>query len=164
MTNSRIQQLESEIANIRREEQKQAQAEQLEQLRTVTCELEKIEDLFTQQKQLIQQTDALLLAFNREIVNQQAVVGASLSVRPEAALYLTPQESKEVANWTRAHEQHEAKLAELVQQRNSLPVLDRVATVQLGERIQYLRQVKINLLNSLGGSLTKIEGGIYSVR
>lgn len=163
MKSNRIAQLEAEIATVRRSEQEQTRAEEIEQLRNTTRTLHEQEIQLAQIEQQVRLENEMTMVYNRRIVSLQAALGQSSGRRPQSAAWLTSQDDPEIARWENEHKQYEDNLAAVVAERDAYPKVDRTAAVQLAERVQYLRQAKINLLNSLNGSLNKIEGGIYSV-
>jgi hypothetical protein len=162
-TDAKVALLEHQLAAARRDQLAQTRGEQVKQLRSITRELHEPEIELAQVEQQIAQTDALLMTFNRRILAQQEAVSASVARKPASAGWLTADEDEDIALWESEHKQYEAAFAEVIRQRDALPQIDRLAAVQLSERVKYLRQVKLNLMNSLDGSINKIEGGIFSV-
>jgi len=163
MKSTRIAELEAEIAAARRDEQEQSRAEHVQQLRDVTRELNEKEIELAQIEQQVKLENELALHYIRRIASLQAAVGQSLGRRPQSAAWLTAEEDVEIAKWERQHKEYENNLAAIIAERDAMPKVDRVRAIQLSERVSYLRQAKINIVNLLGGSLNQLQGGIFSV-
>jgi hypothetical protein len=160
---NRVAALEHELATARRDQQAQTRSEQVKQLRETIRELHEHETELVHVEQQVKETNALLLTFNRRILIHQEAISESLSRRPASARWLTADEDPDIDRWQREHKQYESAFAELIRQRDAIPPIDRLAAVQLAQRVEYLRQAKLNLMNALDGSINKLEGGIFSV-
>lgn len=163
MKSDRIAALEHELSQARAEAAAETRAQHVNQLRKVTRELEEKEVALAQLNAQVKLENELIVAFNRRIVSLQAAFGQSAARRPASAAWLTADEDIEVAQWEREHKQYETALANVIAERNALPLVDRAAAITLAEQVQYLRHSKLNLMNLLDGSINRIEGGIFSV-
>ena len=132
-------------------------------MKSVIRELNEKEVEFAQVAQQVKLENELIVNFIQRIRSAQEAVGASYSRRPESAQWLTADEDDDIAAWEKSHRSYEATLAEIVRQRDQMPKVNRTAATQLQQRVEYLRQAKLNLQNALNGSFGKLEGGIFAV-
>lgn len=162
-TRQKVEELEAQLERARADQRAQTCGQQVRELKSVIRELNEKELEFAQVAQQVKLENELIINFIQRIRSAQEAVGASYSRRPETASWLTAEEDDEIASWEKSHKKYEATLVEIIRQRDQMPKVDRNAATQLQQRVEYLRQVKLNLLNALNGSFGKLEGGIFTV-
>lgn len=145
--------------------QAQERAELVKRLQTARRELREAQQEYQHMALEIKAEDNLRNRTQQRISALVLLIGESHERMPNVARWLP--EDPDSLTWAAQHHALENDLAEVIAFRDAIPRTDRVRAIQLGEgptsRIATLTLAVQNLLNRLDGSITKLEGGIYSV-